>query len=249
MPRTDQQNRFYRNLLQQTGLVNFRVVVKETDLFIHAQTDLQPIARELVLQFRGYIEAYIQQYPAFGQTLKPWHLDGPAPQIIKDMSIASELSGVGPMASVAGAIAEHVGNDLLLHTEEVIVENGGDIFLRTKTPVTVGIYAGSSPLSLRVGLRMDCGDKPIAMCTSSGKIGHSLSLGNADAVCVASESCALADAVATSAGNRVHSKADIPKAIKFGKKIDGVIGLAVIVDDELGLWGELEIVPLEIKKS
>lgn len=249
MPNADQQNRFYRNLLQQTGLIDFRVIVKETDLLIHAPTDLQQIARELVLQFRGYIEAYIKQNPVFAETLIPWHVDGPAPEIVKDMSRASELAGVGPMASVAGAIAGQVGKHLLLHTEEVIVENGGDIFLKTKAPVTVGIYAGSSPLSLRVGLRMDCWEKPIAVCTSSAKVGHSLSLGNADAVCVVSESCALADAVATSTGNRVHSKTDIPKAIDFGKKVEGVMGLAVIMDDELGLWGALEVVPLELKKS
>jgi ApbE superfamily uncharacterized protein (UPF0280 family) len=96
---------------------------------------------------------------------------------------------------------------------------------------------------------MDCWEKPIAVCTSSAKVGHSLSLGNADAVCVVSESCALADAVATSTGNRVHSKTDISKAIDFGKKIEGVLGLAVIMDDELGLWGAIEVVPLEIKKS
>ncbi len=249
MPETDQQNRFYRDLLQQSGLIDFRVVVKETDLFIQAQTDLRQIAKELVLRLRGYIETYIKQFPLFAETLKPWYVNGPAPQIIRNMARASELTGVGPMASVAGAIAEHVGSELLLHTEEVIVENGGDIFLRTKTPLTIGIYAGSSPLSLRVGLRIDCHEKPLGVCTSSGKIGHSMSLGHADAVCVVSESSALADAVATATGNQIHSKADIRRAIDFGKRIKGVMGLAVIMDDELGLWGELEVVPLGIKKS
>jgi hypothetical protein len=153
------------------------------------------------------------------------------------------------MAAVAGAIAEHVGLDLLFHTDEVIVENGGDIFLKTHSPVTVGVFAGDSPLSLRIGLRINPKENPLSVCTSSGTVGHSLSFGKADAVCVISRSCSLADAAATSIGNKVESKAHIQRAIDFGKQIEGVMGIVVIVGDAVGAWGEVEMVPLEREKG
>jgi ApbE superfamily uncharacterized protein (UPF0280 family) len=243
------QNRSYRNLSCKKNLVAFRVAVKETDLLVHAVKPLKDITREFILQHRGYIETYIQMYPEFATSLKPWRIDGPAPVIVKDMAAAGEAAGVGPMAAVAGAVAEHVGKDLLSHTDEVIVENGGDVYIHTDGVVTIGIFAGESPLSLRVGLRFEGGKRSFAVCTSSGTVGHSLSFGTADAVSVVSDSCALADASATAIGNRVRSKADIAKAIDFGKHIEGITGLVIIVEDEIGLWGELELVPLNGEKG
>lgn len=239
------QERTYRRLVHRDSLVSFRVMVKETDLLVHATGPLEDITKELILKYRGYIEAYIDQNPEFVATLRPWRISGPAPLIVKDMAAAGEKVGVGPMAAVAGAIAEHVGLELLSHTREVIVENGGDVFLKADGPVTIGIFAGLSPLSLRIGLRIDSGYKPFAVCTSSGTVGHSLSLGKADAVCVLSGSGALADAAATSIGNRVQSKTDIQEALDFGKRVEGVTGIVVIIGDAIGIWGDLEIVPLK----
>jgi ApbE superfamily uncharacterized protein (UPF0280 family) len=129
------------------------------------------------------------------------------------------------------------------------VENGGDIFIKTDGPIIISIFAGTSPLSLRVGLRLDCGVKPFGVCTSSGTVGHSLSLGKADAVSVVSESCALADAAATAVGNLVNSKTDIRPALNFGKSITGVEGIVVIIGEDIGMWGELEVVPLKGEKG
>lgn len=239
------KKRIYRNLIKKNDLFSFNVVVNETDLFIHAGETLVDKSTESVLKYRGYVESYINRYPEFKQTLKPWQIDVPAPIIVKDMINAGNKAGVGPMAAVAGAIAEYVGLDLLSFSDEVIVENGGDIFLKTNKPIKIGIFAGKSPLSLRIGFRIDSIKKPVAVCTSSGTVGHSLSLGNADAVCVLSESCPLADAAATSIGNHIKSKDDIQKAVDFGKTIEGVNGIAIIMDDEIGLWGKLELIPLD----
>ena len=243
------QNRTYRNRVNRNNRIPFKVGVKETDLFVYAGKDLDAITRELVLKYRGYIEAYITRFPQFTQTLIPWMIKGPAPMIIKAMAKAGQTAGVGPMAAVAGAIAEYVGTELLSHTTEVIIENGGDIFLKTKDPVTIGIFAGKSPLSLRIGLQIHSEKKPAAVCTSSGTIGHSLSLGKADAVCVVSDSGCLADAAATAIGNCVKSKTDIQNAIDFGKHIQGVKGLVIIIADKIGLWGELQVVPLKGKNG
>jgi len=224
-------------------------MVKETDLHVHAAGALENLTRELVFEHRAVIESYIKQYPGFAKTLVPWPLTGPAPLIIRDMIEAGERANVGPMAAVAGAIAEHVGKALLQHTEEVIVENGGDVFLKTNRPAVIGIFAGKSPLSMRVGLRIDSQKHPVSVCTSSGSVGHSLSFGRADAVSVISWSCSLADAAATAVCNFVRSKKDIQTAIDRGRKIDGVMGLVVIVGEDMGAWGELEFLPLKLKKG
>jgi len=240
------QKRNYRNLLSSENRVAFRVAVQETDLYVQAPKPLEDITRELILKHRGYIEKYIEKHPEFLDTLKPWRVHGPAPIIVCDMVSAGQKAGVGPMAAVAGAIAEHVGADLLKYTDEVVVENGGDIFLKTDDPVTMGIFAGTSPLSMRMGLRIKSKEKPVGVCTSSGTVGHSLSLGKGDAVCVVSDSCTLADAAATAIGNRLKSKDHIGSSIDFGKTIDGVNGIVVIVGEAVGIWGDLEVVPLNL---
>jgi ApbE superfamily uncharacterized protein (UPF0280 family) len=250
MSRNKYRKRAYRSRVRKGRLVPFEVKVKETDLLIHGNASLKLLAREMVLKHRGYIETYIQHHPEFVKTLTLWPLDGPAPRIIRQMIDAGNKAGVGPMAAVAGAIAEAVGIDLLSHEnglKEVVVENGGDLFIKTDDPMTIGIFAGGSPLSFRVGLQISSAKYPIAVCTSSGTVGHSLSFGKADAVCVISRSCSLADAAATSIGNRISSKQDIKTGIDFGKKISEIDGILLIVGGEIGVWGELDMVPLDEK--
>jgi hypothetical protein len=243
------QERTYRNLVNTEKLLAFRVVVMETDLLVHAGKKLEHETRELVLEHRGYVEAYIKAHPGFAAALTPWRLEGPAATIVVDMVKAGENAGVGPMAAIAGAVAEHTGLGLLKSTDHVIVENGGDVFIKTDTPLTVGIFAGKSPLSLRIGIRLSGGPKPMAVCTSSGTVGHSLSLGQADAVCVVADSCSIADAAATAIGNQIQSIADIGYAIGKGKGIENIRGIIIIVGEKMGMWGELEVIPLQGKNA
>jgi hypothetical protein len=238
------QPRTYRRLAAVPRLTGFRVSVLESDLHVQAAADLSRLARELTLEHRGYLEAYIRAHPGFAETLVPWEPDGPVPGIVAAMTAAGAAAGVGPMAAVAGAIAEAVGRGLLAHSNEVVVENGGDIFLQTDEPALAAVYAGTSPLSLKVGLRVGGGGRPCAVCTSSGTVGHSLSLGRADAATVVARSGALADAAATAVGNRVGSRRDLAAAIEFGRRIPGVEGIVVIAGDRIGAWGGLEIVSL-----
>jgi hypothetical protein len=241
--------RTYRSRVQAHRLASFQVVIKETDLMVHATRELRDAARELVLEHRGYLEAHIRQHPGFLATLDPWAPRGPAPAVVEEMVAAGVAAGVGPMAAVAGAIAERVGRGLLAHAPEVIVENGGDVFLTTAAPAVVGIYAGASPLSLKFGIRVGGGAAPLAVCTSSGTVGHSLSFGRAEAACVVARACALADAAATAVANRVRSGRDITPAIEFGRTIPGVAGILVVAGDRMGAWGELEVVALGRKKG
>jgi ApbE superfamily uncharacterized protein (UPF0280 family) len=243
------QERTYRNLVNAEKLLAFRVVVKETDLLVHAEKKLEKETKNLVLEHRGYVEAYIKAQPDFAAALTPWRLCGPAPTIVVDMVRAGENAGVGPMAAIAGAVAEQAGTGLLKFTDHVIVENGGDVFIKTDTPLTVGIFAGKSPLSLRIGIRLGGGPEAMAVCTSSGTVGHSLSLGRADAVCVVADSCSIADAAATAIGNQIQSTADIDYAIGKGKCIGNIRGIIIIVGKKIGMWGDLEVVSLTGKNA
>ena len=236
--------RKYRNLVDVPKLEPYRVVVKETDLMVYTESKMVDETRELVLEQRGYVENFINQCPEFATTLVPWEDPGPVPEIVADMIKAARNAGVGPMAAIAGAIAERVGLGLLKSTDQVIVENGGDVFVKMNSPVTVGIYAGRSPLSLQIGLKLKTDLKPLAVCTSSGTIGHSLSLGKADAVCVVADSCSVADAAATAMGNMIASPADIESAIETGRQMQNLSGIVVIIGEKMGMWGDLEVASL-----
>ncbi len=238
--------RVYRQAFQSAGWRRFTVRVQETDLFIQAASQLTGQARELVLQQRRYVEQYIAEYPAFLHTLEPWPVQGPMPAVVRQMIDAGQAAGVGPMAAVAGALAEAVGRGLLAFSPQVIVENGGDIFLHTRQPVVVGIYAGRSPLNLKIGVRAG-GDGACAVCTSSGSIGHSLSLGKADAVCVLADNAALADAAATRIGNQVRRAGDEQAAAGLARQIHGVRGVVIICGKTLAAWGDVELVRLSEK--
>jgi ApbE superfamily uncharacterized protein (UPF0280 family) len=235
------QPRTYRHWIDSKDLVEFTVTVKETDLYIRATTNLHKKARKAVIKYRVQLEKYIEQNPAFQESLEPLASDANAPYIVKMMVEAGEKAGVGPMAAVAGAIAESVGKELLEYSPEVIVENGGDIFIKSLKKRVVGIFAGESPLSGKLGLEIDPKDTPLGICTSSGTVGHSLSYGQADAVVAVAVSATLAGAVATAIGNRVKKVDDIAAAIEFGGSISDLKGLVIIKDDAVGVRGDIKL--------
>ena len=238
------QERFYRSQINSPDWVSFTIQVKETDLWIRARKDLSAEGYERVFQYRHSLETYIRQHPEFKDSLQPLDLDSMAPPIVQAMIQAGRIAGVGPMAAVAGAIAEFVGKDLSAFSLDVIIENGGDLFIVCHEILTVGIFAGDSSLSGRVGIQLPPSDKPIGLCTSSGTVGHSLSFGRADAVTVLSPSATLSDAIATAVGNRVRTKNDIQPALDWAQKIPDVEGVLIIVGDQIGVWGGLELVAI-----
>ena len=236
--------RLYRHWIKGSGLVSFNVAVEQTDLFIRSRRNMKSKALDSVLKHRGRLEAYIGHHPLFLTTLDAYQAESGAPAIVKEMARASQQARVGPMAAVAGAIAEAVGRDLLAFSPEVIVENGGDIFLKISKKRLVGIYAGQSSFTRKIAIEIMPRDTPLGIGTSSGTVGHSLSLGRADAVIILSSSAALADAAATAIGNMVKAIDDIPKAIEQARNIEGLRGVAIIIGDQMGIWGGVKIVPL-----
>jgi hypothetical protein len=238
------EERSYRRW-SESDLVSFQVTVEQSDLQISAECDLREEAEEALVAVREELEAYLECDPQFGKTLAP-HLTQPgAPQIAVEMAEAARRCGVGPMAAVAGAVAEQVGRALLPHSSQVIVENGGDIFLQTARPRVAAIFAGTSSLTGRVGIRLSRLNQPLGLCTSSGTVGPSLSFGRADAAIVLAGSAALADAAATALGNRIQTADDIERGLAFISHVAGILGAAVVVGESLGAWGEVELVRVE----
>lgn len=239
--------RTYRHWVESRDLVKFNVTVRETDLYISAAANLQRKARRIVLKYRQQLEGYVKREPAFLASLEPLPVPDDAPGIVRQMAAAAQQAGVGPMAAVAGAIAECVGTELLAFSPEIIVENGGDIFLKVLNKRTVGLYAGDSPLTGKLGLEINPRETPLGVCTSSGTVGHSLSYGRADAVVALATSTALADAAATAIGNRVVRPGDIEAAIEFGKGIGGLKGLVIVIGDSVGAWGDFRLCETSVR--
>jgi Uncharacterized conserved protein len=236
------EKRFYRDSFKGGNLIFFDVCIYETDLCIGASSNLQDIATRYAEFYRHQLEEYIKVNPDFLTSLVPITAGNGAPEIIKHMCDAAEKAKVGPMAAVAGAISELVGLELLKFSDEVIVENGGDIFMSFNTTRRVGIYAGKSPLSDKLSLMLTPNKSPLGICTSSGTVGHSLSFGKADAALIISKDTFLADAVATATGNIVKTHDDIEKALNFAAGIEGIEGALVIIGNKLGAWGDIKLV-------
>ncbi len=235
------EKRFYRELLNN-DLYTFSVCVGETDLSISCDHNLEKQAYGAIIKARKIISDYSSKNKMFQSSLIPLKDGSVNEPLITQMLKAGQIANVGPFASVAGAIAEYVGKSLVKYCKNVIIENGGDIYLQSTTERTIGIYAGDSPLTGKITIKIKKEDYPIGVCTSSGTVGHSLSFGKADAVVVLSKDTALADAVATATCNMIKTKEDIILAIEKAYNIDGIIGVLAIMGDQLGVIGEIELV-------
>lgn len=194
---------------------------------------------ELVKQ-RRLIEEFIKENKFFKEALEPLAVTDDAPEIVQLMADAGKIANVGPMAAVAGTIAEFVCRKIVEKGAKVaIVENGGDIFAITDVTIKVGLFVGNSKLSGRIAFKLDKKNTPIAICSSSSFMGHSLSLGKCDLATVFSKKGSIADAAATALANRVKEEKDINKALKWVIGLKDVKGALVIKNDKIGVIGDL----------
>jgi len=240
----DHTKRFYRDYDNAAGSA-FNVKLDTTDLYIKADTNLHDKAYEVLHEARVELEDYINKHADFLHSLDPLTPIGDEGEISAAMYKASASAGVGPMAAVAGAIAEKVGRSLLPYTDEVIVENGGDIWLKLVKPAVIGIYVNNNYFRKNIGLRINPEDTPCSICTSTSRLGHSLSFGKADSVTIIAKTGALADAVATAVCNMVQTYDDMERAMEFGISIEDVRGCLIIFNEKLAAQGEIELAPLD----
>lgn len=222
--------------------MTFEVRLAETDLQISASCACEEATISAVRELRFELEKYIAAHPRFAESFVPIAVEPDAPEIVQAMAQAASVAGVGPMAAVAGAVAQRVAERLMPLSADVIVENGGDIYLIGQHDRTVLLEAGTSPLSGRAAIALGSKDLPAAVCTSSGTVGYSVSLGSAHAATVVADSGALADAVATGLGNRVHGQQDIAGALAYAHALSGVRGAVVIAGDQIGAIGAVRLV-------
>jgi len=241
--------RTYRKLYSEKDLVHFQVQLGETDLDIAvtngvASSQLSMEVLNYITEYRLALDNYINMHPRFLTTLEPYQPEDVAPWAVKEMCTATNLAGVGPMAAVAGLFSELTGRLVARYAEDVIVENGGDIWLKTSTVRNVAVFAGDSPFSYQIGLEIQPTETPLGICTSSGTVGHSLSFGRADAALILAPSAILADAVATATGNLIQNEDDLETAVDFAMSIPGVSGALVILGDKMAVKGNVKLVPL-----
>lgn len=234
-----------------SGLRSMVVGHRETDLWLGVDAKaycpaLEEAARHHAVTLYSQLETYIAADPVFGQTLEPYTPAPGCPPVARLMAAAASLAGVGPMAAVAGAFCGEIARRLeaAFPITDLIIENGGDLYIRSTTARQIAIYAGASPLSGRVAVETPSSAAPLGICTSSGTVGHSLSFGKADAVTVLAAAPAVADAYATAIGNMVTGPDAIAGALDYSAGQPEIIGVVIIAGDRIGCRGDIKLTGL-----
>ncbi|PKL38088.1 MAG: hypothetical protein CVV44_13045 [Spirochaetae bacterium HGW-Spirochaetae-1] len=234
------REKIYRDYEKTSRWTAFRVKIDTTDLLIRARFDLSGKTGSIVRRLRNDLLDHISRNESFLTSLTPLPCEEGCPEIAALMHRAAEKAGVGPMAAVAGAIAEITGRELLSDTTEIIVENGGDIWLSVIEPVTIKIFSGNGHFADSLSLRIMPDRTPCGICTSSGRMGHSLSFGKADTATVISPDAALADAVATETCNRVTGEESLTPALEYAMGVEEISGVVIVYRDKLAAQGQIE---------
>lgn len=242
------EQRFYRNKFNTTRFKGIEIKHLETDLWIGVdpesfKPEMQEVALATVKELRQKLDDYMKTEPEFAKTLKPFQPKESAPIEAKQIALAAGKAGIGPMASVAGLFAREAGEAISQNfsVKELVIENGGDIFAQLKNELVLSVFAGDSPLSEKIGLKITPETSPLGICTSAGTVGPSLSFGNSDAVMVVAKNVLVADAFATAFGNKIKSPDDVEKVINEANIHPEILSLLIICEDKIGIWGEFEI--------
>ena len=242
------KERSYRSRFSNDERRWFCVKFLESDLWIGVDSGSYSASMEadtysMLVDLRRSMDAYLLMDPAYKAALVPYDAGLEAPTILKDMSKVSHKTGIGPMSAVAGAVALHVAEFLKskFSVKEVIVENGGDIYAEAHSDMDIAVFAGQSPLSEKIGLHIPASAFPLGICTSSGTVGPSLSLGRADAVMIVCKDVLLADSYATAMANRIKIVNDLQPVIDRIQNIPDILGAIAIKDDRLALCGHYEL--------
>jgi ApbE superfamily uncharacterized protein (UPF0280 family) len=248
LPREKYVERTYRSQFNTERFSSFALKYKETDLLIGIDSasfkeEMKNVAAAKTEELRKKLDDYIETEPFFKKSLKPFQPAESALAEAKEMAAATEIAGVGPMAAVAGLFAREIGEAILQNfsVEEMVIENGGDIFALIKNETVLSVFAGESPLSEKIGLVIPAETGKIGICTSAGTVGPSISFGKADAVVVICKDAVLADAFATAFGNNVKSPNDVEKVITQSEKYPEILSMLIVCDDKVGIRGDFEI--------
>jgi len=215
--------------------------LKESDCtIISDRQDGIEIAKSSIKRNYDLLEEYIKQYPQFLYSLEPIVVtDGP--EVARLMAEASLKADVGPMAAVAGVIADLAVQDMVKSGCKVaVVEDGGEVSVVSDQPIDIAFVAGEESLSREIGFRLK--QFPVGVATSSGRFSHAFSFGDAEAVTVFAVDAGLADAAATAVANMIKGddvREVIRQAIDKALGIDGVNGIFILYCDVVGKAGQI----------
>jgi len=242
------KDRTYRQRFDNDRWQSFVVKYKETDVWIGVDkksfhSEMSGFTMKNIRTLRDAMDIYLHQDPSYALSLTPCDAQSFAPAMAKRMSEISHKVGVGPMATVAGAFATHIAQALKdrFAIEEIIVENGGDIYADIKNDMDVCIFAGDSPLSEKIGLHIEATASPLGICTSSGTVGPSFSFGKADAVMIVCKDALLADGYATAIANRIQSTDDISPVLNLIASHKDILSALLVKDDKMGIIGQFDL--------
>jgi len=239
---SDLDRNIYRNNVKSREKYLWKVVYKYSDLLISSDKNIIKLAEESLKEIYRYLYKCFKEDPAFLKSLSPVALKPGYPEIIKKMCMLSAEFNVGPMAAVAGTVNEFLAEKLNKYCGSLIIENGGDLYVKSKKDLTLGIHVKNAYFKDSLSLRIKAANMPCGVCSSSGTFGHSLSLGKCDLALVLSKSAITADAAATAAANSITCKDDILTSIEHFKTYRDIEGLLLIKDDKIGLWGRIELI-------
>ena len=242
-------DRFYRRASPHAGEHSFQIVVEQSDLWITVRddcpADLESIALAQVNSIRSQIRAWMELEPLFGPSLTPVPVPAHAPEVIRRMSEAAALMHVGPMATVAGAVAELTARELVRFSPDCLVENGGDLMLHSTRDRAISLLSEPS-VGTGFGLLVKKEEFPLSICASSASIGHSLSLGQGDLAVVKARDAFVADAAATAFCNRLHRPEDVGAVAEYAAAFAyaGIQGVFLQCCGQIGVWGNMELTTL-----
>ncbi len=236
--------RHYRVLeSSNTEEQKFQVILEESDLLLTLpsfinESDVIEISTKFLYKIRQDIKFHIQNYPDFLHSLIPISAPKNIEKNINVMYDVAKIANVGPFATIAGTVAQLMTSLLVFWIKKnyashqnvinnafsVIVENGGDIYVYSHKERIVGVLSNPK-LNQNIGIKILKSDFPTSLCSSSSKIGHSLSFGNGDIAMVKAKNAALADALATAYCNMLKTSKDINKVIDLAKKHSKILAI------------------------
>ena len=234
------KDRFYRP--KEACPYRLEVSYKETDMYLHCDTPLdRNEVRAIIKEYYDQIDGYIRRNRRFLSSLTALPDDNDAPPIIQDMLSASQMSGIGPFSSVAGAMSWYVGGALAKSCGELMIENGGDLYLNIHGDKKIGVYLGEQSNPRFLSLLITARDEPFGICSSSATISHSLNFGRADLVTVVAATSVIADTFATALSNKVKSAYDIKEVLKEAQMSPSIEGILIACEQKIALWGKLAL--------
>jgi len=232
----------YRVKVDIKNKFSWKVNYKYSDLFIVSKIDIYEKIIKLLPDFYRIIQEFIKKYPSFAKTLNSFNPKDEFPDIIKKMCFASVTFKVGPMASVAGAVCQYLAQTLSKNNSYLLIENGGDIYIKSSSDIIANLFLNNKYFKDKIKIKIKKNILPCGIASSSGTLGHSLSLGKSDLTTVICKSPIFADAAATAVGNMIINKDDIQKTIDYFKKFNEILAMIIIKDDKIGLYGDIELV-------